>query len=128
LVFDSYKKWAMEENNRRLPAKVWQRFGELWQFGNEKLELKIWFTVLKKGNYFTKIKEVFSVKLKMFSVLLLFLYCYNAKIVRYSFQLKWWILNLSQILFIMSWIWTPINKKKMEREKERKNTVQQSYL
>jgi len=78
----------MEENNRRLPAKVWQRFGELWQFGNEKLELKIWFTVLKKGNYFTKIKEVFSVKLKMFSVLLLFLYCYNAKIVRYSFQLK----------------------------------------
>jgi len=78
----------MEENNPRLPVKVWQRFDELWRFRNEKLKLKIWFTVLKKENYFTKIKEIFSVKLKMFSILLLFFYCYNAKIVIYSFQLK----------------------------------------
>jgi hypothetical protein len=38
------------------------------EFENEKFKLEKWFIVLKNENYFTEIKEDFSVKSKMFSV------------------------------------------------------------
>jgi hypothetical protein len=40
----------------------------VYEFENVTLKLGKWFTILKRRNHFTKIKEDFSVKLKMIFV------------------------------------------------------------
>ena len=42
--------------------------GKVRQFENEMLKIKNWFMLFKTVNHFSKIKEEFSVKVKMFSV------------------------------------------------------------
>jgi hypothetical protein len=52
----------------RVPAGSGGVLAVVYQFENVTLKLEKWFTVLKRGNHFTEIKEDFSVKLKMISV------------------------------------------------------------
>ena len=51
-----------------VPAGSGDVLAVVYQFENVTLKLGKWFTVLKRGNHFTEIKEDFSVKLKMISV------------------------------------------------------------
>jgi hypothetical protein len=48
----------------RVPAGSGDVLAVVYQFENVTLKLEKWFTVLKRGNHFTKIKEDFSVKLQ----------------------------------------------------------------
>jgi hypothetical protein len=52
----------------RVPAGSGGVLAVVYQFENVTLKLEKWFTVLKRGNHFTEIKEDFSVKLKMIFV------------------------------------------------------------
>ena len=52
----------------QVPIKFGVSLDRVRQFENEMLKIENWFTVLKTVNHFSKIKEEFSVKGKMFFV------------------------------------------------------------
>ena len=52
----------------QVPVKSRVSLGRVHQFDNKMLKIENWFTIFKTVNYFSKIKEEFLVKGKMFSV------------------------------------------------------------
>jgi hypothetical protein len=52
----------------QVPARSWAGVGRACRFENEMFKVEKWFTVLKIVNHFSKIKDEFSVKRKIFFV------------------------------------------------------------